>query len=446
MYIKVEFALMQKGPDGRYSKQLGNKELPDFYLTQINVLVGVHFVELLWNEASLSFQPDGTIIFSADDAFEMDGKRLAARTFLQTHYIQSILCNCEETGEILGHISGQGNKLATKLQLRTLMFSDNGSEWFNCHREAIEEFNNGEIDWLPTVAIAAEVKDYLRFCKNTSKVYPFAVSVFDVTEEQLKQIAKYATWPDTEVMYEGACKILGLNPCLAAPSKEYRRCILNKEALEKIRELAKDFYMGADRYMRELEDSSQFINPVEEILEMVLGNLEAAKLGIIQEVREHLFDEEYLNDCFGGYQYGIPAEKVTEDQIEQIAELAGCRKTDAIHRAALTVLGKKPVIQMPEEEPKEKQYKLVLTCYDFHKPEPYTEELPHRYETPEKAKLSMQTLVLDELVSLNGIDANGNFPERRFIATTEDSDHDIVINAWDGPDYRPVTCYDIVEV
>lgn len=91
------------------------------------------------------------------------------------------------------------------------------------------------------------------------------------------------------------------------------------------------------------------------------------------------------------------------------------------------------------------KWKIVLTCYDFHKPEPYTEEMPSRYETPEKARLSMQTLVLDELASLNGIDADGNFPECRFIATTEDEKHNIVINAWDGPDYRPVTCYDVVK-
>jgi hypothetical protein len=52
--------------------------------------------------------------------------------------------------------------------------------------------------------------------------------------------------------------------------------------------------------------------------------------------------------------------------------------------------------------------------------------------------------VLDELASLNGIMEDDEFPERRFIATMEDEDHDVVINCWDGPDYRPVTCYDVM--
>lgn len=223
-------------------------------------------------------------------------------------------------------------------------------------------------------------------------------------------------------------------------------CILTGENVSRIRNLAKDFFKGADEYMRDLKDSSLFTCPVEEILRIVLGEQEVYLLGIIQGVREHLFDEEYLDDCFGGYRYGIPAGEITEEQIEAIAKLAGCRRTDAIHQAALTVLGEAAPVEMPEEQPGEKQYKIVLTCYDFDKPEPYTEELPSRYETPEQAKLSMHTLVLDELESLNSIDADGNFPERRFIANTEDQDHDIVINAWDGPDYRTVTCYDIVEV
>ena len=90
------------------------------------------------------------------------------------------------------------------------------------------------------------------------------------------------------------------------------------------------------------------------------------------------------------------------------------------------------------------QYKILLTCYDFDKKEPYIDELSSRYDSVIKAENAMYVCVLDELASLNGIMENDEFPERRFIATTEDTDHDVVINCWDGPDYRPVTCYDIV--
>jgi len=58
----------------------------------------------------------------------------------------------------------------------------------------------------------------------------------------------------------------------------------------------------------------------------------------------------------------------------------------------------------------------------------------------------MLCCVIDELRSLNGILEDDTFPELRFIATMAEEDHDVIINAWDGPDYRPVTCYDVITV
>lgn len=91
-------------------------------------------------------------------------------------------------------------------------------------------------------------------------------------------------------------------------------------------------------------------------------------------------------------------------------------------------------------------YKIVLTCYDFDKSEPYKDEIQGVFTSRMNAEIVMLDCVLDELQSLNGINEEDEFPERRFIATREDEKHDVVINAWDGPDYRPVTCYDIVKV
>ena len=90
------------------------------------------------------------------------------------------------------------------------------------------------------------------------------------------------------------------------------------------------------------------------------------------------------------------------------------------------------------------KYKILLTCYDFDRNEPYLDEVIGVDSTETKARYEMMRCVIDELQDLNGILEDGTFPERRFIATMEDEEHDVVINAWDGPDYRPVTCYDII--
>ena len=90
------------------------------------------------------------------------------------------------------------------------------------------------------------------------------------------------------------------------------------------------------------------------------------------------------------------------------------------------------------------KYKILLTCYDFDKKEPYLDEVAGVYATNTRARCEMLHCVLDELECLNGIMDGDIFPERRFISTMADENHDVVINAWDGPDYRPVTCYDVI--
>lgn len=92
------------------------------------------------------------------------------------------------------------------------------------------------------------------------------------------------------------------------------------------------------------------------------------------------------------------------------------------------------------------RFKVIQLCYDFEDKPPYFDEGSWTHATREKAEISMLRSVIDELACLNGIMEDGNFPERSFIATMEDEEYDVVVNAWDGPDYRPVTCYKVLSV
>lgn len=89
-------------------------------------------------------------------------------------------------------------------------------------------------------------------------------------------------------------------------------------------------------------------------------------------------------------------------------------------------------------------YKIVLTCFEYKETNPSTKELPIVFASETEAENALLRLVIDELSELNGITEDGSFPERRFIAMLDNEDHDAVINCWDGPDYMPVTYYDIV--
>ena len=91
-------------------------------------------------------------------------------------------------------------------------------------------------------------------------------------------------------------------------------------------------------------------------------------------------------------------------------------------------------------------YKVLQVLYDFENDSPYFDELSGTFDTKEKAECSMYRCVIDELECLNGINENDTFPERIFIATMEMEDYNVVINAWDGPDYRPVTYYKVLSI
>lgn len=91
-------------------------------------------------------------------------------------------------------------------------------------------------------------------------------------------------------------------------------------------------------------------------------------------------------------------------------------------------------------------FKIVKTCYEYGNPEPYMEESPVRYTTRVQAECDMYVEVIEELNSFNMPDENEHRPERSFSATMEDEEHDCVVLCWDGDDYMPVTCYDVVEV
>lgn len=90
-------------------------------------------------------------------------------------------------------------------------------------------------------------------------------------------------------------------------------------------------------------------------------------------------------------------------------------------------------------------YNIKLLCHDFENKPPYHDHIEGNFPTKEAAEATMLHAIIDELNSLNGINEDGTFPERRFTVQMEDETHDAVIICWDGEDYRPVTCYDIVE-
>ena len=52
---------------------------------------------------------------------------------------------------------------------------------------------------------------------------------------------------------------------------------------------------------------------------------------------------------------------------------------------------------------------------------------------------------MNELEDLCGIREDNTFSELRFVPTMVYDSHFLVINGWNGEDYRPVTVYDILE-
>lgn len=100
-----------------------------------------------------------------------------------------------------------------------------------------------------------------------------------------------------------------------------------------------------------------------------------------------------------------------------------------------------------EHENFQNKYKVLLTCHDFANKPSYFDESLDTFDTETEAENYMYHSAIDELESLCGIlDEDGAFPELRFVPTMQDEEYNLVINAWDGPDYRPVTCYKVMSV
>lgn len=94
-----------------------------------------------------------------------------------------------------------------------------------------------------------------------------------------------------------------------------------------------------------------------------------------------------------------------------------------------------------------KKYKILLTCYDFDEPMPYFDEVIGVFNSKLEAEKIMLECAIGEMENLCGIlDEDGAFPELRFVPTMQDEEYNLVINAWDGPDYRPVTGYNVMSV
>lgn len=110
-----------------------------------------------------------------------------------------------------------------------------------------------------------------------------------------------------------------------------------------------------------------------------------------------------------------------------------------------------------------KLFRVVLTCWDFNEPEPYTEGLGivplSLFEKKDEAVAAIEPCVKDELETLNGLksnnprakepieDSEGNIVGYDYpFRSDEDEEHDSIIRFWDGDDYRNVTVYDVYEL
>lgn len=70
----------------------------------------------------------------------------------------------------------------------------------------------------------------------------------------------------------------------------------------------------------------------------------------------------------------------------------------------------------------------------------------HDFNNKTDAENFAYYLAMNELENICGLDEDGYFPELRFVPTTQNPEHFLVINAWDGEDYYKVSTYDIVEL
>lgn len=94
------------------------------------------------------------------------------------------------------------------------------------------------------------------------------------------------------------------------------------------------------------------------------------------------------------------------------------------------------------------KFKVMMTCFDADPSiRPYEDRIAQYFGSRDEAEQAVKKCVEDELETLNGGEAEGEF-----IGNFENERHEAVVEFWEGEptegdrDMRPVTIYDIVEV
>lgn len=94
------------------------------------------------------------------------------------------------------------------------------------------------------------------------------------------------------------------------------------------------------------------------------------------------------------------------------------------------------------------KFKVMMTCFSADPSiRPYEERIARYFSSREEAEDAVEKCVADELETLNGGEAEGEF-----IGNFESETHAAIVEFWEGEptegdrDMRPVTIYDIVEV
>lgn len=91
-------------------------------------------------------------------------------------------------------------------------------------------------------------------------------------------------------------------------------------------------------------------------------------------------------------------------------------------------------------------YQIILTCWNYGNPIPYTETENSFFTDEKEARIEMLTLITEEINNLYHPLEDGTMPERYFDVSLVDEKFDAVIRCWDGEDYNYITGYKIVTV
>ena len=101
------------------------------------------------------------------------------------------------------------------------------------------------------------------------------------------------------------------------------------------------------------------------------------------------------------------------------------------------------------------KYRVVLTCWDYGTPEPYSDDLSGTdlslFSTEALARKGIEECVRDEFVTLNNsrkkepvYDSDGHIVGHDYPFRADfDGEHNGIVRFWDGDDYQEVTAYNI---